>query len=90
MPVDPQEPESYQDTFETAAISFETSEADDQEQRTDLIVLGDSPIKPPTDVSSNVADAMDQARTVGLGPDEYEDDYADYADYAPSPDQEAW
>ncbi|MER0448123.1 hypothetical protein ACFYM2_24435 [Streptomyces sp. NPDC006711] len=74
MPVDPSDPETFQEESvdtATAELSEETPEADAAEQRTDVRPSHDDPLTGVDPAAANEADAVEQARVVALDEDDY-------------------
>ncbi|MFI0784433.1 hypothetical protein ACH4Q6_02400 [Streptomyces lydicus] len=71
MPVDPTDPDTFEDEADDVTeIDVEAPEADAAEQDTDIAPQRDEPL---TEVSpeANEADLVEQARVVQLNEDEY-------------------
>lgn len=71
MPVDPSDPETFQQDDDTAELSIETPEADAAEQHTDILPDRDDPLTRVNPDVANEADAFEQARVVALDEDDY-------------------
>ncbi|NUR25761.1 MAG: hypothetical protein HOV83_07915 [Catenulispora sp.] len=71
MPVDPSDPETFQEDDDAAALAIETPEADAAEQHTDLLQDRDDPLTRVNLDVANEADAVEQARVVALDEDDY-------------------
>ncbi|WFB07546.1 hypothetical protein LRS74_11140 [Streptomyces sp. LX-29] len=71
MPVDPNEPESFEDEEDATPIDVEAPEADAAEQQADLSPHRDDPLIGVDRASANDADRAEQARVVELNEDEY-------------------
>ncbi|MEU5433952.1 hypothetical protein AB0G73_11315 [Streptomyces sp. NPDC020719] len=72
MPVDPSDPETFQDVDDdTAEIPEETPEADAAEQHTDVRQEHDEPLTRVHPDAANEADSVEQARVVALDEDDY-------------------
>ena len=72
MSVDPSDPESFagDDEEETVTADVEVPEADAAEQHTDLRPERDDPLDGIDVAAADPADAVDQARVVGVDEDE--------------------
>lgn len=76
MPVDPTDPETFDDAYEEEAEREalddpETPEADAAEQQADVVRRQDTPLTGRASDEVNTADALEQSRVV----EENEDDY---------------
>ncbi|MFJ8308651.1 MULTISPECIES: hypothetical protein [unclassified Streptomyces] len=71
MPVDPSDPETFQEDDDAAELSQETPEADAAEQHTDVRQDHDDPLTHVHPDTANVADAVEQGRVVALDEDDY-------------------
>ncbi|MEZ0093581.1 hypothetical protein [Streptacidiphilus sp. EB129] len=71
MPVDPSDPETFQEDDDAAELSVETPEADAAEQHTDLRQDRDGPLTQVDPDAAREADAAEQARVVALDEDDY-------------------
>ncbi|WP_406273098.1 hypothetical protein OHT93_24830 [Streptomyces sp. NBC_00191] len=71
MPVDPTDPETFEEDDQAAALDEEVPEADAAEQLMDLQSEQDDQVSPNGLDSANVADAVEQARVVALDEDDY-------------------
>ncbi|WP_066926477.1 hypothetical protein [Streptomyces sp. NBRC 110611] len=71
MPVDPTDPETFEDESDTAEIDVEAPEADAAEQYTELAPHGDDALPGADPDSANEADRAEQARVVEINEDEY-------------------
>ncbi|MCX5385495.1 hypothetical protein [Streptomyces sp. NBC_00083] len=72
MPVDPSDPETFQEEADAPAeLSGETPEADAAEQHTDVRQSHDDPLTRLDPDAANEADAVEQARVVALDEDDY-------------------
>ncbi|AUG80675.1 hypothetical protein CFP65_6002 [Kitasatospora sp. MMS16-BH015] len=70
MPVDPTDPETFEDD-ELDAVDPEAPEADAAEQHTDLAPTRDEPLSHVDPDTANEADRAEQARVVELDEDDY-------------------
>ncbi|MFG2717536.1 hypothetical protein ACGFW5_04380 [Streptomyces sp. NPDC048416] len=72
MPVDPSDPETFQEEDETSTeLPEETPEADAAEQHRDVRPSRDDPLTRVDPGAANEADAAEQARVVALDEDDY-------------------
>ncbi|WP_405998666.1 hypothetical protein [Streptomyces sp. NBC_00829] len=71
MPVDPTDPEIFEEDDQDAARDEEVPEADAAEQHTEIRPEHDDPLTGIDRDSANEADAMEQARIVTLDEDDY-------------------
>ncbi|WP_045862767.1 hypothetical protein [Streptomyces sp. WMMB 714] len=75
MPVDPIDPDKFEDAYEEepeeVPTGLEAPPEDAAEQHADLLSQRDEPITGRTDIEANPADAAEQARVVELEEDEY-------------------
>ncbi|MFI6687220.1 hypothetical protein [Streptomyces sp. NPDC050485] len=71
MPVDPSDPETFQEDDDAAELSQETPEADAAEQHTDVRQDRDDPSTRVHPDTANEADAVEQGRVVALDEDDY-------------------
>ncbi|MGP9018744.1 hypothetical protein ACT1U9_10060 [Streptomyces sp. BR1] len=71
MPVDPTDPDTFQEEDDAAELSEETPEADAAEQHTDVRQERDEPVTRVDPDAANEADAVEQARVVALNEDDY-------------------
>ncbi|HZX37870.1 MAG TPA: hypothetical protein VFF37_05960 [Streptomyces sp.] len=73
MPVDPTDPETFEDEegLGDAALDEEVPEADAAEQHTDIQPEHDDPLTDIDPETANEADAAEQARVVSLDEDDY-------------------
>ncbi|WP_327064670.1 hypothetical protein OG500_02370 [Kitasatospora sp. NBC_01250] len=71
MPVDPSDPDVFQEDDDAAELPQETPEADAAEQHTDLRQDSDDPLTRIDPDAANEADAAEQARVVELDEDDY-------------------
>ncbi|MBD0745186.1 hypothetical protein [Streptomyces sp. CBMA152] len=71
MPVDPTDPDTFQEEDDAAELSEETPEADAAEQHTDVRQERDEPLTRVHPDAANEADAVEQARVVALNEDDY-------------------
>ncbi|WP_369201779.1 hypothetical protein [Streptomyces sp. PU-14G] len=79
MPLDPTDPEIFDDTYADTAYEEEpegtenpeATEADAAEQHADLLRQRDEPLAPSGSHEADPADAAEQARVVELNEDEY-------------------
>ncbi|MER5640230.1 hypothetical protein ABT095_25205 [Kitasatospora sp. NPDC002227] len=70
MPVDPTDPETFEDDDLTTA-DMEAPEADAAEQHADLAPHRDEPLTDIDPASANEADRAEQARVIELDEDDY-------------------
>lgn len=72
MPVDPTDPDTFEDTYEEEPeeTEFEAPEADAAEQHAELLRQRNEPITGRSE-EMNPADAAEQARVVEVNEDEY-------------------
>jgi hypothetical protein len=73
MPVDPTDPETFEDEEDLgdAALDEEVPEADAAEQHTEIQPEHDDPLTGIDRDTANEADAAEQARVVSLDEDDY-------------------
>ncbi|MEU1408400.1 hypothetical protein ABZ471_39935 [Streptomyces sp. NPDC005728] len=72
MPVDPSDPETFQEEDDDAAeLSEEAPEGNAAEQHTDVRQDHDDPLTRVDPGAANEADAVEQARVVALDEDDY-------------------
>ncbi|MFI0261664.1 hypothetical protein ACH4OW_21810 [Streptomyces sp. NPDC017056] len=71
MPVDPTDPDTFEDETDTAEFDVEAPEADAAEQHTDLAPHRDEPLTGVDPGAANEADRAEQARVVDLDEDDY-------------------
>lgn len=73
MPVDPSDPEVFQEEEDDALVELdqETPEADAAEQHTDVRQVRDEPLSRVHPDAADEADAVEQARVVALDEDDY-------------------
>ncbi|WP_369393058.1 hypothetical protein AB5J72_39965 [Streptomyces sp. CG1] len=71
MPVDPTDPDTFQEDDDAAELSEETPEADAAEQHTDVRQDRDDPLTRVDRDAAMEADAVEQARVVALDEDDY-------------------
>ncbi|GAA0607051.1 hypothetical protein [Streptomyces crystallinus] len=71
MPVDPSDPEVFQEENGAVELDEETPEADAAEQHTDVRQDRDEPLTHVDPAAANVADVAEQARVVSLDEDDY-------------------
>ncbi|MEU1076434.1 MULTISPECIES: hypothetical protein [unclassified Streptomyces] len=75
MPVDPSDPEMFEEDFQeeagTVELDEETPEADAAEQQTEVRHDRDDPLTRVDPNVANEADAVEQARVVALDEDDY-------------------
>ncbi|RLU99367.1 hypothetical protein CTZ27_15645 [Streptomyces griseocarneus] len=72
MPVDPTDPDTFEDEDATAAeFDVEAPEADTAEQHADLAPRRDDPLEHGDPDSADEADRAEQARVVELDEDDY-------------------
>jgi hypothetical protein len=71
VPVDPSDPESFQEEDDAVKLSPETPEADAAEQSTDIRQDRDDPLTNVDPAAADEADAVEQSRVVPLDEDDY-------------------
>ncbi|KOU05919.1 hypothetical protein ADK86_06815 [Streptomyces sp. NRRL F-5755] len=71
MPVDPTDPDTFEDETEAAEFDVEAPEADAAEQHTDVGHAQDDPLTGIDPAAANEADIAEQARVVDLDEDDY-------------------
>ncbi|OAR24686.1 hypothetical protein A8W25_20170 [Streptomyces sp. ERV7] len=71
MPVDPSDPEVFEEEPDAVELDEETPEADAAEQHTDVRQDHDEPLTHVDPDAANVADVAEQARVVSLDEDDY-------------------
>ncbi|MFF1482708.1 hypothetical protein ACFVYD_35075 [Streptomyces sp. NPDC058301] len=71
MPVDPRDPEVFEEEDDAVELDEETPEADAAEQHTDVRQKRDDPLTRADTGVANVADVAEQARVVDLDEDDY-------------------
>lgn len=73
MPVDPTDPDTFEDAYEeeTEETDFEAPDADAAEQQADLLRQRNEPITGRDVHEADPADAAEQARVVESNEDEY-------------------
>ncbi|MEU8976344.1 hypothetical protein AB0D11_45560 [Streptomyces monashensis] len=71
MPVDPSDPDTFQEEEDSAELSQEAPEADAAEQHTGVTQDHDDPLTRVGPDAANEADAAEQARVVALDEDDY-------------------
>ncbi|MFF7699738.1 hypothetical protein [Streptomyces lydicus] len=70
MPVDPTDPDTFEDEADVTELDVEAPEADAAEQYTDIAPQRDEPLTEVTP-EANEADLAEQARIVQINEDEY-------------------
>ncbi|MEV7378588.1 hypothetical protein [Streptomyces lydicus] len=70
MPVDPTDPDTFEDETDVTELDVEAPEADAAEQYTDIAPQRDEPLTEVTP-EANEADLVEQARVVQINEDEY-------------------
>ncbi|MFI0149446.1 hypothetical protein [Streptomyces lydicus] len=70
MPVDPTDPDTFEDETDATELDVEAPEADAVEQYTDIAPQRDEPLTEVTP-EANEADLAEQARVVQINEDEY-------------------
>ncbi|ARH93065.1 MULTISPECIES: hypothetical protein [Streptomyces] len=70
MPVDPTDPDTFEDETDVTELDVEAPEADAAEQYTDIAPQRDEPLTEVTP-EANEADLAEQARIVQINEDEY-------------------
>ncbi|GCD43204.1 hypothetical protein [Streptomyces paromomycinus] len=71
MPVDPTDPDTFEDEAGASEIDVEAPEADAAEQQADLSPHRDDPLTGADPDSADEADRAEQARVVDLDEDDY-------------------
>ncbi|MEV5593019.1 hypothetical protein [Streptomyces sp. NPDC052496] len=71
MPVDPTDPDTFEDETDAAEFDVEAPEADAAEQHTDVAPHRDQPLTGLDPSVANEADVAEQARVVDLDEDDY-------------------
>ncbi|MEF3115855.1 hypothetical protein [Streptomyces chrestomyceticus] len=71
MPVDPTDPDTFEDETDASEIDVEAPEADAAEQQADLSPHRDDPLTGIDPGSADEADRAEQARVVDLDEDDY-------------------
>ncbi|MFH9421523.1 hypothetical protein [Streptomyces sp. NPDC017529] len=71
MPVDPTDPDTFEDETDTTEFDVEAPEADAAEQHTDLAQRRDEPLTGADPDAADEADRAEQARVVDLDEDDY-------------------
>ncbi|WP_030024618.1 hypothetical protein [Streptomyces monomycini] len=71
MPVDPTDPDTFEDETDASEIDVEAPEADAAEQHADLAPHHDQPLTGIDPSAANEADVAEQARVVDLDEDDY-------------------
>ncbi|WP_371654563.1 MULTISPECIES: hypothetical protein [unclassified Streptomyces] len=71
MPVDPSDPEVFEEEDDAVELAEETPEADAAEQRTDVRQEHDDTFADADTDAANVADVAEQARVVTIDEDDY-------------------
>ncbi|MEU5048353.1 hypothetical protein [Streptomyces sp. NPDC021096] len=71
MPVDPTDPETFEEEADVTEIDVEAPEADAAEQHADIAPHRDDPMSETHPDESNEADRAEQARVVELDEDDY-------------------
>ncbi|KAA6214151.1 hypothetical protein CP973_34035 [Streptomyces albofaciens JCM 4342] len=71
MPVDPTDPDTFEDETDTTEFDVEAPEADAAEQHADVGRPQDAPLTGIDPAAANEADVAEQARVVELDEDDY-------------------
>ncbi|WHM36749.1 MULTISPECIES: hypothetical protein [Streptomyces] len=71
MPLDPSDPEVFQEDDDAVELAQETPEADAAEQHTDVRQERDEPLSHVHPDAADEADAVEQTRVVSLDEDDY-------------------
>lgn len=71
MPVDPSDPEVFEEDADAVELDQETPEADAAEQHTDVRQERDEPLTRVHPDAADEADAVEQTRVVSLDEDDY-------------------
>ncbi|MFD7662333.1 hypothetical protein [Streptomyces sp. NPDC059788] len=71
MPVDPTDPDTFEDETDASEFDVEAPEADAAEQHADVAAHHDEPLTGIDPDAANVADVAEQARVVDLDEDDY-------------------
>ncbi|PKV87698.1 hypothetical protein [Streptomyces sp. TLI_146] len=71
MPLDPTDPEAFQEEDDAVELAQETPEADAAEQHTDVRQERDEPLSRVHPDAADEADAFEQTRVVSLDEDDY-------------------
>ncbi|MGA6154595.1 hypothetical protein ACPEIC_14750 [Stenotrophomonas sp. NPDC087984] len=71
MSIDPTDPDTFEDSDETAVYDVEAPEADAAEQHREVIARRDEPPRADELVEANEADRAEQARVVEVNEEDY-------------------
>ncbi|MFF4404206.1 hypothetical protein ACFY2W_17600 [Streptomyces sp. NPDC001262] len=71
MPVDPMDPDTFEDETDAGELDVEAPEADAAEQHADLAPHRDEPLEHVDPGAANEADRAEQARVVEIDEDDY-------------------
>ncbi|MFH8406503.1 hypothetical protein ACH4FX_17180 [Streptomyces sp. NPDC018019] len=71
MPVDPTDPDTFEDETDSSEFGVEAPEADAAEQHADVAPHHDQPLTGIDPSAANEADIAEQARVVDLDEDDY-------------------